>query len=398
MPSVNNDSSTTWKKFSSRLISCSALLGVLVSSQAMATSGLNEYFCADDISNVGNCTANEVSLSGVTNVQITDINGTPLTQCYDGQIVKVANLEAQLDNNTGQRWDITFWVGRYGNDPRTPANDDPTACTVTTLPQDGTGSPYISNEDGDDCWDFSIPPAPVDLQFGGGDATFECRDSNDDGIADLIVLTTWQQNVGFVCGAGNSTPPYDINDPVFAPGSPSKCDITTLDTVPIVAAASLTVTKVSQGGTAVFPFITTGFPAGSAFFDAFALDTTSPTPGTASLTDPSIILVDGVNGDTFTINEQVPPGWNLANATCSNGDDPRTGVTLVSGDDVTCTFTDVLEGSVTIVKNTVGGDATFNYTSSTTPIPASFNIVTSGGTGLGPRDRTPEEVCYELPL
>jgi len=211
MRSVKTNLSAVWTSFSGGFVLFTLLAGLLASTNTWAVVALSEYFCADDISNVGNCTANEVSLSGVTNVTITDVNGVPLTSCYDGQLVKIATLDAQLDNNTGQRWDITFWVGRYGNDPRTPANDDPTACSVTSLPTDGTGAPYISNNDGDACWDFAIPPAPVPLSFGGGPATYECRDSNNDGIADLQVLTTWQQNVGFVCGAGDQTIPYDIN-------------------------------------------------------------------------------------------------------------------------------------------------------------------------------------------
>lgn len=390
MRSVKRNLSVIRTLFTSSLFFFIFMAGLLASTQAWAAPvGLNEYFCAEDIKNVGNCTANEVSLSGVTGVTITNVAGDLLTSCYDGQLVKIATLNAELDNNTGQRWDIAFWVGRYGNDPRTPAGGDPTACAVRSLPDDGTGAPWIADDDGDFCFDFAIPDAPVPLSFGGSDATFECRDSNNDGIADLQVLTTWDQqatvlgnpNKGFFCGAGNQIPPYDINDPVFEPGAPSKCDITTLDTVPLATVASLTVTKVSQGGVSTFGFAGAGFPSGTTFDGVFTLDTTNPTPGTASLTDPIIILNDPINGDTFTITEAVPVGWNLANATCSNGDDPQVGVTLLPNDDVTCTFTDVADGSVTIIKNTIGGDATFSYTSNTLPIPATFNILTTAGSG-----------------
>lgn len=189
MRSVKRYFSVGWISFSSSLMLFTFVAGLLASSQALAAvTSLPEYFCADDISNVGNCTANEVSLSGVTGVVITDVGGTVLTECYDGQLVKIANLDAALDNNTGQRWDIAFWIGRYGNDPRTPAGDDPTACAVTSLPDDGTGAPWIADDDGDNCWDFANPTEPVSLSFGGGPATYECRDSNGDGMADLQVL------------------------------------------------------------------------------------------------------------------------------------------------------------------------------------------------------------------
>jgi hypothetical protein len=46
---------------------------------------------------------------------------------------------------------------------------------------------------------------------------------------------------------------------------------------------------------------------------------------------------------------------------------------------VTCTFTNGLEGSLTIVKNTLGGDGSFDFTSD---LPGGqFNIITSNNTG-----------------
>jgi hypothetical protein len=384
MRSVKRNLSAVRTSFSSGLILFTFFAGLLASSQAMAVvTTMNEYFCADDVSNVGSCTANEVNLSGVTNITITDINDVPLSSCFDGQVIKIATLDAQLDSKTGTRWDVLFWIGRNGNDPRVPSGDNPSACAVTSLPDD-TGSPFIADFEGpldtDNCEDFQKPLAPIDLSFGGGNATYTCHDSNNDGMADLQVLTTWWQNTNFFCGGGDQTPPLDINDPVFSPGSPSKCDFSAIELVPVVQVASLTITKVSQGGTGAFGFVPSGFPPGSAFENAFTLDTTAPTPGTDSLTDAAIVLTDPVNGDTFTIDEAVPNGWNLVDASCSNGDDPTVGVTLTANDDVTCTFTDVADGSVTIVKNTIGGDATFAFTS---PSPAigNFNIMTVGGAG-----------------
>ena len=75
------------------------------------------------------------------------------------------------------------------------------------------------------------------------------------------MLTTWWQNSNFFCGAGNQTPPFDVTDPVFSPGSPSKCDFTSIPLVPLINPATLTVTKVSQTGTDTFTYTTSGFPA-----------------------------------------------------------------------------------------------------------------------------------------
>jgi hypothetical protein len=55
--------------------------------------------------------------------------------------------------------------------------------------------------------------------------------------------------------------------------------------------------------------------------------------------------------DTYSVDEVVPAGWNLSDASCDNGDAP-TSVTLEAGDDVTCTFTNVVErGAISIHKS-----------------------------------------------
>ena len=67
------------------------------------------------------------------------------------------------------------------------------------------------------------------------------------------------------------------------------------------------------------------------------------------------------NGDTqdfndlapggYDVAETVPDGWNLDSATCDNGDDPAA-ITLVAGDDVTCTFDNSIErGALSIHKS-----------------------------------------------
>jgi hypothetical protein len=54
---------------------------------------------------------------------------------------------------------------------------------------------------------------------------------------------------------------------------------------------------------------------------------------------------------SYGVDEVVPDGWDLESATCDNGDSPGN-VTLGPGDDVTCTFTNVIErGSLSIHKS-----------------------------------------------
>lgn len=100
-----------------------------------------------------------------------------------------------------------------------------------------------------------------------------------------------------------------------------------------------------------------------------------------------------VPAGTYGVSEVVPAGWTLTNIACVGGSVVYTGatgggtpafdpgdttaeITLADGESSTCTYTDVKQGSITVVKNTQGGDGTFSFTG-TRP----FQITTSAGTG-----------------
>ena len=218
------------------ITSLAGVLALAATSSAYAVQTLElETLCAEDVSNVGSCTANEVSLSNVTNVTITDLADNVLTECTAGQQIKILTLDAQLDANTGERFDVTFWIGRFGNDPRI-ATGNPAACAALSLPDD-TGSTFIANLEGgaaDNCEDLAQPDVALPISFGGGGAELTCADSNGDMIADLQVLTTWHQNTGFACGVG---------DPSLSPGAPSKCDYTIINLVPFILNAEMSIEK-----------------------------------------------------------------------------------------------------------------------------------------------------------
>jgi len=82
---------------------------------------------------------------------------------------------------------------------------------------------------------------------------------------------------------------------------------------------------------------------------------------------------------TYNVAETLPPGWTLLSATCDDGSSVDN-IVISAGEDVTCTFVNGQEGSITIIKNTIGNDGTFEFTS-TTLSPSPFNITTSGNTG-----------------
>ena len=113
---------------------------------------------------------------------------------------------------------------------------------------------------------------------------------------------------------------------------------------------SITVVKNTVGGNGTF-----------AFTSNFGLTSLTTSGGTASQTIGSL-----TPGSTYSVVETVPSGWTQNSATCTNG--TPTAVTVVAGATTTCTFTNTqaappLTGSIKVVKNAVGGNGTFAFTS-----------------------------------
>jgi len=79
----------------------------------------------------------------------------------------------------------------------------------------------------------------------------------------------------------------------------------------------------------------------------------------------------------------VPANWQLNGIVCTDptGDSTTSGSTatinVAPGETVACTFTDTRQASVTVEKQTLGGDGTFTFTGS-----QSFSITTTTGNGV----------------
>src|SRR5258706_320263 len=121
---------------------------------------------------------------------------------------------------------------------------------------------------------------------------------------------------------------------------------------------SVTIKKVMVGGTGTFTF--TGAPAG----------TISANNGT---------ITQSVAPGSYSSTETVPAGWALTGIVCDDGDSAgNTGnatatFNLSAGENVTCTFTNTKNGSITIKKVMVGGTGSFTYTSTET-VPAGWAL------------------------
>jgi hypothetical protein len=77
---------------------------------------------------------------------------------------------------------------------------------------------------------------------------------------------------------------------------------------------------------------------------------------------------------SYDVTESVPFPWKQTSATCDNGDQPDQ-ITLADGDDVTCIFENTKLPTLTVIKNTIGGNGTFDFTSQTLS-PNTFSLIT----------------------
>jgi uncharacterized repeat protein (TIGR01451 family) len=114
------------------------------------------------------------------------------------------------------------------------------------------------------------------------------------------------------------------------------------DTLPANSSQSFTFTK---GG---------DFPAGT-------FDLTGQSAG-----DANTETFSGLAAGTYTIAETIPTGWKLTGRSCTG--DSASNITngvsidLAAGQNITCTFTNTQDGSITIVKNTEPAGSTQLFT------------------------------------
>src|SRR5207248_8942906 len=80
-------------------------------------------------------------------------------------------------------------------------------------------------------------------------------------------------------------------------------------------------------------------------------------------------------GSSYSISERALAGWDNGTFSCSSG--TASAITVTAGQTTTCTITNTKHGGIVIVKNTVGGDGTFSFTSKF----GVTSITTTSGTG-----------------
>ncbi|MDT8410125.1 MAG: ice-binding family protein [Wenzhouxiangellaceae bacterium] len=100
------------------------------------------------------------------------------------------------------------------------------------------------------------------------------------------------------------------------------------------------------------------------------------------LTDDGQIVVGGLAPGDYISSELLPAGWELTDIVCDDANSTvDTGAAtanfaLDAGETVTCVFNNAQQGQLTIIKNAIGGDGSFDFTGNLGP----FNLTTASGT------------------
>lgn len=230
-----------------------------------------------------------------------------------------------------------YAVGVWGGDCNTQGSvtvalGETKICTITNNDQSGTLTitKVVVGQGDQDVFDFSIPGATPNTAQITGNGT-----------------TQVSVNAGAYTVTEAQRPEYDL--PSYSPDCTGTMGLgdSKICTVTNTKLGRIMVVKEALGGNGddEFPF------------------TANFIPNQFSLTDHSQQSSEWLTSGTYTVVEsQLPIGWDLVSATCSDGSDPAA-IDLSTGEQVTCTFTNVKRGSLTIQKLTDPDEGmTFDFT------------------------------------
>jgi len=347
--------------------------------------GLNANSDPEDV----NCTANDIDIAiaivgGVEGIP-GYVTGDPVSCTPGGNIT--LNMSAQLvQNANSNREDIGVWIGTGQSSAITGQ------CNHYFLDTDLANT---FNDDADHCAGMAVG-ASANLPLGN--ITVPCTAVTTDPPGDLQGPGTYLQ-VGAcvswkVPGADTECPDdrsgdgggANLNSPDdFRAGTllanKSKCNCEPFF-IPLIVPGSITIVKNTEGGNGTFAFThNVGTNSNPTVTSPFNITTVANT---------GMQQFGTVLPGTYTVTESGPPaGWQFKSLTCSAGGSVASQtatIVITPGANVTCTFTNTKLATITIIKNTVGGNATFAFThtvgtASDPDVTSPFNITTVANTG-----------------
>src|SRR5579871_2223046 len=179
-------------------------------------------------------------------------------------------------------------------------------------------------------------------------------------------------------------------------GAVAPSGATTLDDDQVITSACAPIPPPpppTAGSIQVVKNVTAGSPdAKFAFTSNFGL-VAQMTTVNGSASSPWVMNL--TPGSNYMVSETAPAGWTQTSAVCSNG--TPSAITVVAGVNTVCTFTNSFAlppttGSITVVKNTVGGNGTFAFASNF----GLTSLTTSSGTAIQAFNNLAPGVAYSL--
>jgi hypothetical protein len=311
------------------------------------------------------CTANDVDIASVT------VNNG-VSSCVAGTSVTL-DLSLLLRSNANQRFDVGVFVALDGKSPIILSNGGGSAnCSVVGLPM---SPPPLANLDGNACGDVGSS-GPISINIGT--VTVPCT-PDATGRLVLPAVVTW----------ANVSKPTSCQAPPaqwLQASTKSNCSAGIAARIPVTVTGKITVAKETT-------------PSGSSGSFAFSASGPAVSPTTFSLAAGQQQVLNTASLTTtpqvYTVTEQAAAGFDLSSLQCINDLDNQTHPEFVTVDlsartatirmssnptlgltSATCFFNNTRQSSITVVKKTLGGDATFEFSG-----PSPFAITTQGGTG-----------------
>ena len=297
------------------------------------------------------CTANDVSIANVTNIDILD-DGCQ----FPGDTVTFA-ATWDVQSTATQRYNVGLYFASEGQ-----ASAENGTCSVSTLANSPVPPNY--NYDGNACGDISSASV-VQPQIT---MTVQCLDTDEDNLLNLPYCTSWNQNVGENLSCSG---PSDA-----IPGSPSKCNCQDGFQVPITVPFFADIEVIKQlepaEDSGTFNLEVDGTDEASCVSDGGTTDQVAVEAGTSESPGATHTVGENVTGCGSTDLNDYDSSISCVdrNTTTFNGGVPLTqggtgplNVAVDEDDDIVCTITNTLSsGHIIVNKLTVGGDSTFDFT------------------------------------
>ena len=122
-------------------------------------------------------------------------------------------------------------------------------------------------------------------------------------------------------------------------------------------------------------------------------------PATFQLTDTTAAGLPSYNAEVipgkYAVTEDTVTGWQLDGTSCSS-EETVNDIDVAPGETVTCTFTNVKLAKIILVKNTVGGNSTFDFSMTGTGLPSTDSISTVANTGSKSYENLDPDNIYSI--